>query len=47
MEKIPTYVYLIPELLSFVGLSDEHRKDITLMRDIMSRTQYSAENRIK
>ena len=47
MEKIPTYVYLVPEMLSLVGLSDEHRKDTTLMRDIISRTQYSAENRLK
>ena len=32
MVETPIYIYLIPELISFTGMSDAHRADHTAMK---------------
>lgn len=46
MEKIYHYIYLIPEFMSLVGLSDSQRSSGNLMKDLAQRTKISPKERM-
>lgn len=39
MEKIYHYIYLVPEFLSLVGLSDSQRNNSNLMKSVSEKTR--------
>lgn len=46
IEKIPHYVYLVPELLNITGLTEDQKKDYGLMYNIATKTKLSCEKRM-
>lgn len=45
MVETPIYIYLIPELISFTGMSDAHRADHTAMKEIAPFTKLQPKQR--